>query len=214
VRLFVLARHAQSTLNLERRTNGDPALDVPLTELGRTQARLLGVQLAELPLETCIHTRFPRTRLTAELVLAGREVPLETEPLFDDIAIGELEGSTVEEYRAWKARHTRHTAFPGGESLDAAAQRYARAYRRLLETDHSAVLVVCHEIPIRYALNGASGSDSLDGPVHDIPNAVPYCFDEDGFERAAAGIERLSHRPTEPLQRATSGPSPSGRAGR
>jgi hypothetical protein len=55
------------------------------------------------------------------------------------------------------------------------------------------VLVVCHEIPIRYALNAAGGSDSLDGPVHDIPNAVPYCFDEDALERAAVGIERLRH---------------------
>jgi broad specificity phosphatase PhoE len=192
VRLFVLARHAQSTLNLERLVNGDPALDVPLTDLGRDEARLLGVQLSQLPLETCVHTRFPRTRLTAELALAGREVDFETEPLFDDVAIGELEGKTVEDYRAWKARHDRHTAFPGGESLDAAARRYARAYRHLLAAKYRAVLVVCHEIPIRYALNGAAGSDSLDGPVHDIPNAVPYCFDEEGLERAAAGIERLA----------------------
>jgi len=192
VRLFVLARHAQSTLNLEQRVTGDPALDVPLTEQGRAEARLLGVQLANLPLDVCIHTRFPRTQLTAEIVLAGRDVRVETEPLLDDIAIGELEGSTVMEYRAWKAGHARAEAFPGGESLEAAAQRYAFAYRRLLETKHSTVLVVCHEIPIRYALNGAAGSDSLDGPVHEIPNAVPYCFDEDALERAAAGIERLA----------------------
>jgi probable phosphoglycerate mutase len=193
MRLFVLARHAQSTLNLEQRVTGDPALDVPLTEQGRKEARLLGIQLANLPLDVCLHTRFPRTRLTAEIVLAGRDVRLETEPLFDDVAIGELEGSPVADYRAWKARHARHEAFPGGESLDAAADRYALAYRRLLETKHSYVLVVCHEIPIRYALNGAAGSDSLDGPIHEIPNAVPFCFDEDALERAAAGIMRLLH---------------------
>jgi probable phosphoglycerate mutase len=193
MRLFVLARHAQSTLNLEQRVTGDPTLDVPLTEQGRKEARLLGVQLANLPLDVCLHTRFPRTRLTAEMVVAGRDVRLETEPLFDDVAIGELEGSPVADYRAWKARHARHDAFPGGESLDAAADRYALAYRRLLETKHSSVLIVCHEIPIRYALNGAAGSDSLDRPIHEIPNAVPFCFDEDSLERAAAGIERLRH---------------------
>ncbi|HEX9349797.1 MAG TPA: histidine phosphatase family protein [Gaiellaceae bacterium] len=193
MRLFVLARHAQSTLNLEQRVTGDPALDVPLTEQGRKEARLLGAQLANLPLDVCIHTRFPRTRLTAEIVVAGRDVRVETEPLFDDVAIGELEGLAVADYRAWKAHHARHEAFPGGESLDAAADRYALAYRRLLETKHSSVLVVCHEIPIRYALNGAAGSDSLDGPIHEIPNSVPFCFDEDALERAAAGIERLRH---------------------
>ena len=191
MRLFVLARHAQSTLNLEQRVTGDPSLDVPLTEQGRDEARLLGTQLANLALDVCIHTRFPRTRLTAEIVLAGREVPLETEPLLDDIDIGELEGWPAKDYRAWKAGHGRDEAFPGGESLDAAADRYARALRRLLETKHSTMLVVCHEIPIRYALNGATSSDSLDGPSHEIPNAVPYCFDDEALERAAVGIERL-----------------------
>jgi probable phosphoglycerate mutase len=191
VRLFVLARHAQSTLNLEQRVTGDPSLDVPLTEQGRAEAHVLGMQLANLPLEACVHTRFPRTRLTAEIVLADREVPMETEPLLDDIDIGRLEGSKAEDYRAWKARHGRDEAFPGGESLDAAADRYALAYRRLLETKHSTLLVVCHEIPLRYALNGAAGSNSLDGPIHEIPNAFPYCFDDVALERAAAGIERL-----------------------
>ena len=53
------------------------------------------------------------------------------------------------------------------------------------------ILAVCHEIPIRYALNAAAGSDRLDGPEHRIPNATPYLFDESALERAAEGIERL-----------------------
>jgi hypothetical protein len=56
------------------------------------------------------------------------------------------------------------------------------------------VLVVCHEIPVRYALNGASGSDSLDGPAHEIGNALPFLFDEDALERAVLGIERVVGR--------------------
>ena len=43
------------------------------------------------------------------------------------------------------------------------------------------LLVVCHDIPIRYALNAAAGSDQLDGPQHGIPNATPYLFDEEGL---------------------------------
>jgi hypothetical protein len=54
------------------------------------------------------------------------------------------------------------------------------------------VLVVCHEIPLRYALNGAAGSDDLDGPVHALPNATPFVFDEDALERATARIEELA----------------------
>lgn len=191
MRYFVLARHSESVLNLERRVNGDPTLDVPLTERGEEEARALGRQLAELPLDACIHTRFPRTRLTAELALAGRDVPLAVEPLFDDIDIGELEGETIERYRAWKHGHPRDVPFPGGESLDDAARRYAAGLRALLGGQYDHVLVVCHEIPIRYALNGLAGSDQLDGPAHEIANAVPYFFDDDALARAAAGIERV-----------------------
>jgi broad specificity phosphatase PhoE len=191
MRYFVLARHAETVLNLERRVNGDPALDVPLTERGEEEARALGRQLAELPLDVCIHTRFPRTRLTAELAAADRAVPLAVEPLLDDIDLGELEGETIERYRAWKHGHPRDVPFPGGESLDDAARRFAAGLRALLDGQYDHVLVVTHEIPIRYALNGLAGSDQLDGPAHEIANAVPYFFDEDILARAAAGIEGL-----------------------
>jgi broad specificity phosphatase PhoE len=191
MRLFVLARHGESVLNVERRVNGDPSLDVRLTPAGEQAARTLGHQLANLPLDLCVHTRFPRTRRTAELALEGRDVPYLEEPLLDDIRVGELEGRSVDDYRAWKHAHTRHHRFPGGESLDEAAARYARAWRSLLARDERTVLVVCHEIPVRYALNGAIGSDDLDAPEHGVGNAVPYLFDDAALERAAAGIERL-----------------------
>jgi len=190
--LVVLARHAHSQLNVEGRVNGDPAVPVHITEDGKEQARILGSQLASLPIDVCLHTRFVRTQETAELALAGRDVPVEVDPLFDDIDIGDLEGETIEQYHAWKRVHTRADRFPGGESLDEAADRYAEAFRRLLARRERTVLVVCHEIPIRYALNAAAGSDDLDGPVHSIPNAAPFLFDGAALERAAERIDALS----------------------
>jgi broad specificity phosphatase PhoE len=117
---------------------------------------------------------------------------VEVEPLLDDIDVGELEGRTLDEYRDWKRGKTRADPFPGGESLDDAARRYARAYRRLLERQESTLLVVTHEIPLRYAINAADGSDRLDGPTRLLANATPYLFDEKALERAVAGIERLT----------------------
>jgi probable phosphoglycerate mutase len=198
VRLFVLARHAHSTLNVEGRVNGDPAVPVPLTDDGREQARRLGAELANVPLELCVHTRFTRTRETAQLALGSRQVPVVEEPLLDDIDVGELEGRTIQEYRAWKAEHARSESFPGGESLDAAASRYVRAFRRLLERPERTVLVVCHEIPVRYAINATAGSDDLDGPAHQIPNATPYLFDEEALSRAVERIELLAGARAEP----------------
>jgi broad specificity phosphatase PhoE len=190
VRLFVLVRHGQSELNASQRVNGDPSVPVALTEQGREEARALGFQVAAIDLELCVHTRFGRTRETAEIALVERQVPLVVEPLLDDIGVGELEGRTIEDYRAWKREHTRADPFPGGESLDDAAGRYALGFERLLARGERRILVVCHEIPVRYAVNAAIGSDHLDAPAHEIRNCVPYLFDERGLERAAAGICR------------------------
>ena len=189
MRLFVLARHAHSALNLEQRVNGDPNVEVPLTPEGEAQAHLLGLTVGGVPLDACVTTRFGRTRRTAELALADRDVPFLIEPLLDDVDVGELEGESIGDYRAWKRAHTRADRFPGGESLDEAALRYAEGFRRLVALPHDCVLVVSHEIPVRYAVNAAAGSTDLDGPVHEIANAVPYCFDDDALLRAAARIE-------------------------
>lgn len=192
MRLFLVVRHAQSILNQERRVNGDPAVEVPLTDRGTDEAAHLGEQLAHVAIDLCVRTRFGRTRETATVALAGRDVPFATEPLLDDIDVGELEGTSIDDYRAWKRGRSRKERFPGGESLDEAALRYARAYRRLLERREATVLVVCHEIPLRYALNAAAGSDELDRPIHALRNAAPYLFDEESLRRAAERIETLA----------------------
>ena len=190
--LYVLSRHGESALNRENRINGDPAVPVPLTDKGRAEAQLLGQQIAHMRLDVCICTRFTRTRETAEIALQGRDVPIEVEPLLDDIDVGKLEGLALEDYRAWKREHTRRDPFPGGESLDEAARRYARAFRKLLERPETSMLLVTHEIPVRYAINAADGSDDLDGPAHQLANATPYIFDADALRRAVEGIERLA----------------------
>jgi broad specificity phosphatase PhoE len=192
VQLYILTRHGESTLNLEQRINGDPSVPVALTDKGRDEARLLGQQIKHVPVELCIHTRFARTRDTAEVALEGRGVPFEVEPLLDDIDVGELEGLPLDEYRAWKHQHVRSDDFPGGESLDDAARRYAKAFGKLLERPEQSILVVMHEIPLRYAINAADGSDDLDGPAHQLANATPYLFDEKALTRAVEGILRLT----------------------
>jgi broad specificity phosphatase PhoE len=192
VRIFLLARHGESLLNVAGVVNADPARDQGLSPLGEEEARDLGRQLAGLEIDLVATSRFPRTHETAALALGGRDVPHLALAELDDVHVGELEGKTIAEYRAWKRDRPRSERFPGGESLDDAAARYADAYRLLLGRTERIVLVVCHEIPVRYAINAAAGSDRLDGPVHDVRNAVPYLFDEQGLSAAAAGIARLS----------------------
>jgi broad specificity phosphatase PhoE len=190
--LLLLARHGQSLFNVSGVVNGDPALDQGLSDAGRAAAEALMVELAAFPVEACVTSRFPRAQETARLALGQRaaDVPHVVDPDLDDIKVGELEGRPLAEYRAWKRAHTRADPFPGGESLDEAAARYADAFERLADRPENTILCVCHEIPVRYAVNAAAGSTDPDAPLHDIPNATPYLFDADALRRAAATLRR------------------------
>ena len=191
-RLFVLARHGESALNVARVVNGDPAVDVRLTEKGRRESRLLGQQLRNVPIDLCVVSRFGRTRETASIALEPRNVPFDVEPLFDDVDIGDLEGASLDEYRAWKRAHAHGDPFPNGESLDAAAVRYGRALESLLARPGAAILVVAHEIPVRYSLNAAEGSRDPDSPHRSIANATPYLFDAPRLAEAASRLANES----------------------
>ncbi len=190
MRIFVLARHGESRLNVEGVVNGDPDRDPGLTPHGEDEARELGRQLAALTIDLVVTSRFPRARETARLALAGRIVRQLVDPDLDDVRVGELEGRTIADYRAWKRGRLRSERFPGGESLDDAAGRYARAFAARLAGPELRVLIVCHEIPVRYAVNAAAGSPTLDAPLHDVRNATPYMFDEQGLASAVDALRR------------------------
>ena len=198
MQLALIARHGQSVLNVEGLVNGDPARDLGLSDLGREEAEGLGRQIAGIAVDFCITSLFPRAQQTAHIAL-GR-VPDLVDGGLNDVQVGELEGRTLADYRAWKRAHTRDDAFPGGESLNDAARRYADAFERVLARPEPTWLVVCHEIPVRYVVNAAAGSGDLDAPLHDVANASPYVFDAAGLRRGIEGMRRLAS--TEHVERA------------
>ena len=193
MRLLLLARHGQSALNVAGLVNGDPGLDEGLSPQGIEEARKLGGQIAGVAIDLCVASEFPRAQQTARLALDGRDgIPWEIDGRLNDIRIGELEGRTLGDYRTWKRAHTRRDAFPGGESLDDAARRYADAFERHLARREETIFCVCHEIPVRYAVNAAGGSDDLDRPLHDVANATPYLFDADALARCVRRMRQLA----------------------
>lgn len=187
---MLLARHGQSVFNVDGIVNGDPRLDRGLSALGVAEGEELQRRLAAVTIDLCATSEFPRAQQTARLALGPRAgaTPTLVDPGLNDIRIGSLEGETLDTYRAWKRSHARADSFPAGESLDDAACRYADAFDRLLGYTEETILCICHEIPVRYAVNAAAGSTSLDAPVHDVANATPYVFDADGLRRA---IDRM-----------------------
>ena len=161
----ILGRHGESDLSVRGLTNGDPARACGLTETGRAQSRRLGELVASEPLDLCVTSAFARTRETAEIALAGRDVPRLVLPELNDIRFGDFEALTLAEYRAWA-----HTAGPtdvppgGGESRAACVARYVRGFRRLLARPERLALVVAHGLPIRYVLNPRLRCDSTLAP--------------------------------------------------
>lgn len=192
MRLFVFARHGQSLFNIDQVVNGDPALDRGLSEQGIEEAERLAGQLAALPIDLLAVSPFPRALQTANIALAGRDVPHLVDEELGDVRIGDLEGQSLDAYRAAPAHSNRKERFPGGESLDEAALRYAGAFERLLAHDAAVMLVVCHEIPVRYLANAAAGSSDLNGPLRFVANAAPYLFDVTSLRRGAERMRQLA----------------------
>ena len=87
---LLLARHGQSVWNAERRFQG--ATDVPLSPLGRAQAEALGQALRGRRLAAAYVSPFRRARETAQLALAGTDVPLVTFDDLRELSLGSWEG--------------------------------------------------------------------------------------------------------------------------
>ena len=189
VRLFVIARHAESCANVAGVVSSDPARAVPLTARGRAQARRLGGQLANLDIDLAVCTRLQRIRQTLEVALAGRAVPVLVEPGFDEIRAGDFDGKPIEDYWSWREHHTENERLPHGESEDDGLFRYGNAVRRLLSRSELVTVLVVHEFALHHIAAAATSGPS---PWSEQPfaNALPFLFDERALERAAAALEK------------------------
>jgi probable phosphoglycerate mutase len=196
VERLILARHAESEFSARGSVNGDPVVEGGgLTERGREQARALGALLADDELDLCAYTEFARTRETAELALAGREVPRLVVPELNDIRFGSFEGGLLADYRRWAHAHDPTADCPGGgESRVGAATRFARGYRVLLARPEVTILAVAHGLPVRYLLSALVEEDPV-AVVDPVQHAEPHRVSRSQLERAVTRLERWCERP-------------------
>lgn len=169
---------------------------VGLTARGREEARLLGAQLRTQSLDLCVTSEFQRARETADLALEGREVPRVVDRRLNDPLIGRYEGGELETYRAW-ASGAPSSAAPegGGESRLAIVRRYAQAFGDLAARPEDSILVVCHSLPVSYALGAREGTP----PGVRVPmaeHATPYRFTGQELAAVAALLEEWAANPT------------------
>lgn len=189
----MLARHAESELNVQERLNGDPSVEDRLTEAGRAQAVALGETAG--PVDLVVHTEFARTRETAELAWPG--VPRAVVPELNEFGFGLYEGTRwTEGFEDWVRTSTSEVGAPGGgESRVAAVRRFVRGYRAVLELPADRLAVIAHGAPVRYvllALDGRSPIQVLEG----VERARPFVVGADRLAEALDVLEEWAATPT------------------
>jgi probable phosphoglycerate mutase len=158
VRRLLAARHGESELSAKALVNGDPGVACPLTELGRVQAQALGTALADERIDLCVVTEFERVRETAEIALAGRDIPFLVLRELNDPRYGEFEGGSIVAYREWAWARGPLDAPAGGEHRGEIAERYASGLRILADRAEDTILLVAHSLPLAYLRDAAAGA--------------------------------------------------------
>lgn len=189
---LVLARHAESEASVQELLNGDPTVEVNLTELGGSQARALGEAVG--PVDLVAHTEFGRTRETAEL--AWPDAPKLVVPELNEIGFGRFEGTFWRDgYDVWTSSSGAEDECPGGgESRAGAVRRYLRGYRILLERPEERVALVAHGAQVRYLLLAREGSPPL-ARLAVVEPAAAFVLTRDEFEAALELIEAWAASP-------------------
>ena len=162
----ILARHGATDYSMEKRFSGSDGVDLPLNELGRSQAKALAEELASrTPADAIVTSPLIRARQTAEEISAATGLPIVVEPAFAECSFGEWDGHTFTEVRDkwpeemadWLASTA--VAPPGGESFDACAARVRLGLRGLLEAyAGGTVILVAHVTPIKLLITDAVGA--------------------------------------------------------
>ena len=138
-----IARHGETAWNAENLVCG--RTDLPLTERGMEQARLLAENAVGKGIEVIIASPLLRARQTAQAVSDAIGVPVEIDRRLIELDFGIFEGKSRKDPSFAYTRTQFPTRYPGGES---AFQMAHRVYSCLEDVKQKyagrTVLLVCH----------------------------------------------------------------------
>jgi 2,3-bisphosphoglycerate-dependent phosphoglycerate mutase len=182
--LLVLVRHGQSSWNEQNRFTGEE--DVPLTELGKEEARAAGRKLKSISFSHGFTSELQRAIDTMRLILdvAGyRDLPVTRNRALNERNYGRLQGLNKAEIakkygdeqvatwrRSWSIRP------PGGESLADTADRVIPYYQGAIEPllkDGQNILVVAHGNSLRALMMYLENINKEEISHVDLPTGTP-----------------------------------------
>ena len=166
-RILYLARHGETEWNRIGRWQG--ATDIPLSDVGRAQARLLAERLRDRRIARVHASQLSRALETAQIIAAHLGLPAPTvDPRLRERGYGAFEGLTREECaerfpEVWEQYLADRRAVPPGaepqaevtERMIGAMTEIAAEAARQLES--GAILVVSHGGVIRSFIHATAG---------------------------------------------------------
>jgi 2,3-bisphosphoglycerate-dependent phosphoglycerate mutase len=182
--VLVLVRHGQSTYNLENRFTGET--DVPLTALGREEAKGAGDKLRNIRFTHGFTSVLQRAIDTMTIILetAGmQQLPLTRDRALNERNYGRLQGlnkaEVAKEYgeeqvAVWRRSYS--IAPPGGESLADTANRVVPYYKDHilpLLADDGIILVVAHGNSLRALMMVLENISTEEIPHVELPTGRP-----------------------------------------
>ena len=176
-------RHGQTVWNVEKRFQG--LSDSPLTELGITQAKLLGEKLKDIKFDKFYSTSLKRANDTAKYIKGNREQEVEIFDDFVEISMGDMEGIKQEEFKKLYPEQVKNFFFnqleynPSsfkGESFIEVRERVAKGLEKFikLNQNYERVLVVSHGATLKTLLHYISGKDISTLSDEAIPKNTSY----------------------------------------
>lgn len=160
---ILLVRHCEALGNTKGVFQGQ--IDTDISQTGAVQLELLALRCRNMPLQGLVSSPLLRARKTAEAINRYHNLPLETDPLLEEIHAGGFEGVPwgelpvrfPEECRLWYEEPWKFQA-PGGESMKTVFERTWRGIREIVERYSGKEVCVCsHGCAIRNILCHALG---------------------------------------------------------
>ena len=176
-------RHGQTVWNVEKRFQG--LSDSPLTELGITQAKLLGEKLKDIKFDKFYSTSLKRAYDTANYIKGNRKQEVEIFDDFVEISMGDMEGIKQEDFKKLYPEQVKNFFFNqleydpssfGGESFLEVRERVIRGLNKFIELNknYERVLVVSHGATLKTLLHYISGKDISTLSDEAIPKNTSY----------------------------------------
>ena len=147
-------------------------VNVPLSEEGRKQARLLGERLKRESIDAVWSSNLIRAVETADIINEHLNVPREIREDLKEISFGDMEGLSDEQiadrfddFLRGRAKMEHDMAYPGGENAEDVVTRVLPIMDEIAGRDYDTVAVVTHGGVIRSLVAHYLGMDYARVPL-------------------------------------------------